>query len=194
MKVPAFFTRATTFIAALGAGLLLTALLIRSVSVFNAPPSVTPLPPTSRIERTGGTPSTPQAFYKPLEVTLDFEARKTYTTLTLAPDKGWPAAPRKLWVRTRFFAADGAAREGWWTEAVEVDRPTDGEAETITVTAPSPLRDEGRARGANLYARVYVFDEPGDVPPSIEHGARIDNDLADATPVVVQFSREESRR
>ena len=123
-------------------------------------------------------------------VSLDFEARKSYTTLTLDRDLDQPV-PESVWVRTYFFRP-GEARAGWSTEAVELQHPfRNGNTITLTAVAQCRLCDQALASANGYYARVQISVPSGkDV---LTRDELTDDDLKTAFPVLVQNKRGSSR-
>ena len=130
------------------------------------------------------------ASYRVQLVSLDFEARKSYTTLTLDRDLNQPV-PESLSVRTYFFRP-GEARGGWFTEAVEFQHPfRNGNTVTLTAAAQCRWCDQALASANGYYARVQISIPSGkDV---LTRDELTDDDLKTAFPVLVQNKRSSSR-
>lgn len=119
-------------------------------------------------------------------VSLDFETRKSYTTLTLKRVVESPA-PEKLWVRTYFFVP-GEAQPSWSSETFEFDQPFKND-NTVTLTAASscPWCGQSSAPRDGYYARVCISTQSAnDVMRSRQQNA---DDLKTAIPVLVQSGR-----
>jgi hypothetical protein len=123
-------------------------------------------------------------------VSLDFQSRHSYTTLTLnrAPAK---RAPERLWVRTYFFTPDGS-RAVLYTDTVEFHNPfINGDTITLTATAPCHQCEQSLARDS-YYARVQISTRSGN--DLLLRDVLIDKDITTATPVLVQNERSSSSR
>jgi hypothetical protein len=121
-------------------------------------------------------------------VSLDFQSRKSYTTLTLNRAPRRPA-PERLWVRTYFFTPDGS-RAALYTDTVELHDPfQDGDTVTLTAAAPCHQCDQAPAKDG-YYARVQVSTRSGN--DLLPRDVLIDDDIATATPVLVQNDRDSS--
>ncbi|HEX8650475.1 MAG TPA: hypothetical protein VF708_06515 [Pyrinomonadaceae bacterium] len=131
------------------------------------------------------------ASYRVQLVSLDFEARKSYTTLTLDRDLNQPV-PESVWVRTYFFRP-GEARAGWSTEAVEFQHPfRNGNTVTLTAAARCGWCDQALASTNGYYARVQISIPSGkDV---LTRDELTDDDLKTAFPVLVQNKQSEQQR
>jgi hypothetical protein len=131
------------------------------------------------------------ASYRVQLVSLDFEARKSYTTLTLDRDLSQPV-PESLWVRTYFFRP-GEARAGWSTDTVEFKHPfRNGNTATLTAAALCRWCDQAPASANGYYARVQIsVPYVKDVLPQDE---LTDDDLKTAFPVLVQNKHSSSQQ
>jgi hypothetical protein len=126
-------------------------------------------------------------------VMLDFEHRKSYTTLELARNPHQPA-PDKLHVWTYFFTPEGAARREIWSAApVELTRPFDAsDTARLHVEAACTFCNDSQAPRSGYYARVYLTT---DARPPINPGANdFDFDIMTATHVLVQAATAAERR
>lgn len=118
-------------------------------------------------------------------VTLDFERRRSYTTLELTREQHQPA-PGKLRVWTYFFTPEGAQRGEVWTAApVELTRPF-AAAGTIRLDteAACSFCDDAQAPRSGYYARVFVTTDAR--PPFNRRADNFDFDIRTASAVVVQ--------
>jgi len=141
-------------------------------------------------------PNAPDAVEVPVAarfVTLDFERRRSYTTLKLMRDRH-QAAPERLRVWTYFFTPEGAARREVWTAGpVELTRPFDaGETVTLNAEAACDFVDDPHAPRQGYYARVYITTDAR-APVNLRAGD-FDYDIKTASPVVVQAATTPSRR
>ena len=143
-------------------------------------------------------PSSPETFapqtaagpaaYQVKLVSLDFEAQKSYTTLTLNRDLNQPA-PESLWVRTYFFRPDGS-RIAWSTDMVEFQRPfKNGNVVTLTAAAPCSWCDHSIVPNSGFYARVQISTQSVNDP--LLHEKVVDDDITTAVPVLVQTERSD---
>jgi hypothetical protein len=126
-------------------------------------------------------------------ITLDFEAKRSHTTLALERDPARPA-PERLWVRTYLFTKDGSAA-GYAVCGglpVEVRRPfVEGNRKTLTVTTWAAKCREPSDPAGTYYARVNVSAES---PGAAELGALPENyNIATGSPVVLQKGQGGSR-
>jgi hypothetical protein len=120
--------------------------------------------------------------FKPQQITLDFESKKSHTTLLLERDPSAPA-PQKVWVWTYFFTS--GERKYCAGEPVEVRWPSaESRSERVTVEAPAASCAEPRDASTTFYARVNVSTESAFAARLSE--SKISYDLTSATPVVVQ--------
>ncbi|HEV2706305.1 MAG TPA: hypothetical protein VGV59_10300 [Pyrinomonadaceae bacterium] len=136
-----------------------------------------------------------EAFEVPLAarfVTLDFERRRSYTTLELDGEV-WRDAPDKLRVWTYFFTPEGAARgEVWAAEPVELTRLSGGsDIFKLNAEAACSFCDDADAPPSGYYARVYVTTDSR--PPVNLHAGNFDFDIKTASPVLVQATTARRR-
>lgn len=121
-------------------------------------------------------------------VTLDREARRSYTRLRLAPGASTPP-PARLYVRTYFFTVEGGTRRVWTQDAVELRDPSAaGRGASFTVAADCDwCADAGAPRGG-YFARVQLLRDGAATPlPAGESFF----DIRTAAPVVVRAERRE---
>ena len=175
-----------TFITALGLAIAATRYLhVPFKTAVNVSRVATLSPPhTSTATDTGLV--TQGITYQVKLVSLDFETRKSYTTLALRRETDRPA-PEKLWLRTYFFVP-GEAQASWSSETVEFHQPFKGDnAVTLTATGQCNWCGQSSAPGNGYYARVYLSTRSaGDV---LRSGQQIDDDIKTAIPVLVQSGR-----
>lgn len=149
--------------------------------VAPAPPAAPPVEPSL---------TDAPVVFKPQSVTLDFETRKSHTTVALERD-ATRAAPEKIWVWTYFFTSDGE-RAYCSGEPVEVRQPfATGDRSTVTVSASAADCDAPRTPSGTFYARVNVSAESAFAARLSER--QVSYDIASATPVVVENARRENR-
>jgi hypothetical protein len=172
------------FAATLGVALLVTSYYNPrprpappTVVVVNAPPP--PPPPAQRTKVT----------HKVQLVTLDMEARRSHTTLTVEHEPG-ANAPEKLWVCTGFFVPGGS--EEYPTEPVLVEKPfASGRRATLTVTAACHWCGQRGVPAAGFYANAVVSTISAD--DALHDHVSGQHKIGDATPVTVEEGRRKSR-
>lgn len=122
-------------------------------------------------------------------VSLDFERRKSYTTLTLRKEADTPA-PEKLWLQTYLFVLlDPQA--GWASDPVEFDQPfKSGNTVTLTITAACHWCDQSSTPLDGYYARINLSTRSAS--DASRPRERIHDDLRTAIPVLVQNGRHSS--
>jgi hypothetical protein len=169
------------FVGALAGAVVLTKYYGRPAPTEDVPRTVATSAPA---EATDAPVSAPVVF-KPQLVTLDFEGRKSHTTLVLERDRTRPA-PERLWVWTYFFSPGaGGERKYCAGEPVEVRQPfATGDRATVTLDAPATPCEEPRDASSTYYARVNVSAESAFAARLSE--SKISYDVTSATPVVVQ--------
>ncbi|HVF48693.1 MAG TPA: hypothetical protein VNA19_01320 [Pyrinomonadaceae bacterium] len=184
------------FIVALGAAILVTKYYGPHPP---ASPPAPPAPPTASVPQPPAAPpareTTEEAnglSYKASLVSVDFAAKKTYTTLVLEREPG-QRAPERVWVWTYFFVPGSASSESWSGEPVEIKEPFAGGKSRVTLTAESPCDwcDSGGVSKEGLYARVKVSNvsrELARVPQE-----NVDLEITTATPVVIQHGKRPAR-
>ena len=169
-----------TFAVALGLATVLTEYFTPSSVMIPPVPLVEPAPPRPARDRSAR--SVP---HKVQLVSLDFNAAKTYTTLTLErePDPSQPE-PERVWVRTYFFAPDDKNGSTWSSDAVEFRQPfAHGNRATLTATSRGRWCEDPSVPRCGLYAVVEVSTVSAGpaLPPS-----KMTLYIADATSVLVQ--------
>jgi hypothetical protein len=171
-----------TFLTVFGLSTVVTKYLHTPLHAAVNVSRVVPASPETFVQQTATSPVS----YRVQLVSLDFEAQKSYTTLTLNRDRNQPA-PESLWVRTYFFRPDGS-RVAWATDIVEFHQPfKNGNTVALTAAAPCSWCDESLAPGAAYYARVQISTRAVNDP--LLHGKIVDDDIATALPVLVQNRR-----
>ena len=189
----------------LGVGVFIVALAVAvAVTKFYTRPSEpTPRQPPTVIVQTPTAPAAPNgAFSSGVAttvsvtarlITLDFDRRKSYTTLVLERDRRQPA-PEKLWVWTYFFTPDARAagqtiRAG---EPVEIRQPfANGDKVTVNVDGACAWCDDPHAPKSGYYARVQISTASKEAARLGE--AQLNYDIGTATPVIVQAATRKTR-
>jgi hypothetical protein len=127
--------------------------------------------------------TTVELSYSVQYVSLDFINRKSYAQLSLNQVEN-ARMPRKLWVRTYFFAPH-SGWQVWSSEVAELRVPfVDGDRIEITSVASCDWCSDSSVPKAGYYARVIVSTRSAEdtyLPDS-----EINQEITTATPVVVQ--------
>jgi hypothetical protein len=121
-------------------------------------------------------------------VSLDFNNRKSFTSLTIKSVDGQPV-PGRVWVRTYFFTPYSDRRPVWAGEAMDIRLPIMKSGPTeIMAVASCDWCDDSTAPKTGYYARVVVSTISA--RDTYLHDDQIDRDTTTAIPVVVQTERK----
>lgn len=183
------------FVVALGAAILVT----KYYGPRPPAPPAPPAPPTVSVPQPPAAPparetteATDGLTYKASLVSVDFAAKRAYTTLVLEREPS-QSVPERVWVWTYFFVPDDAALASWSSEPVEIEKPFAGGKSRVTVTAESACDwcDAAGVRKDGLYARVKVSNVSKESARVRQEN--LDFQITTATPVVIQHGKRPAR-
>jgi hypothetical protein len=135
-------------------------------------------------------PATPvELSYEVQYASLDFINRKSYVELAFNLKESSRRAPRKLWVRTYFFAPHYDGQRVWSSEVTELRSPfMDGDRYELSSVASCDWCSDSSVPKAGYYARVIVSTRSAD--DTYLSDSEINREITTATPVVVQAERK----
>ncbi|MGH9942289.1 MAG: hypothetical protein ACRD9R_08025 [Pyrinomonadaceae bacterium] len=167
---------------------LCAAIFLTRFLLFLVSPMPQLAPDTRTVITCGLSPAVEEEIGRAVQlITLDREAYRAYTKLTLTRDADGPPAPERVWVWTYFFTPDG--RKTWAAEPVEVRDPFRDNSHRATVTVSSACHwcDDVDTPAHGYYAGVRV-STVSKYAAALPNGS-LDFDITRAAQVVVEGGR-----